>query len=280
MHHIQVIFHVLYFTVRAEISRYACLSLTLCNRQCKTSYVPLGGVAAPLQGCAAWCGVLQHHVTQVEHASEQGLAFRSLSCPLPYHRAEPARLAAHTGPSSKPAECPACPGNELQPTCPLLTQAASRTSSSAQAEPRTSSRSRVLTDLFEGLLGSLHPAGTHRAPVTCAREGLPAREQVEPAGPPDSSQASAHALTLASVRYAWLAASKSWAAEADTASAQQGICIRHARTDDKHAGPLTDGGPGQAGKDGHGVQPALRPHVPLDPALSPARQPSSCGAAA
>lgn len=221
MHHIQVIFHVLYFTVRAEISRYACLSLTLCNRQCKTSYVPLGGVAAPLQGCAAWCGVLQHHATQVEHASEQGLALRSLSCPLPYHRAEPARLAAHTGLSSKPAECPACPGNELQPTCPLLTQAASRTSSSAQAEPRTSSRSRVLTDLFEGLLGSLHPAGTHRAPVTCAREGLPAREQVEPAGPPDSSQASAHALTLASVRYAWLAASKSWAAEADTASAQQ-----------------------------------------------------------
>jgi len=36
-------------------------------------------------------------------------------------------------------------------------------SSSAQAEPRTSSRSRVLTDLFEGLLVSPHPAGTCRA---------------------------------------------------------------------------------------------------------------------
>jgi hypothetical protein len=66
MHHkvkcinMQVIFHVLYFTVRAETSRYACLSLTLCDSQCTTSYVPLGGVAALLQGCAAWCGVLQH----------------------------------------------------------------------------------------------------------------------------------------------------------------------------------------------------------------------------
>jgi len=50
--------------------------------------------------------------------------------------------------------------------------------------------------------------------------------------------------------------------------------------DYKRTGLLTDGGPGQAGKDGDCVQPALRPHVPLDTAVSLARQPDSCVASA